>query len=182
MSMDIEASDEKLAELLLLIADGLRDEPSAGATKLNKLAFYAEFTHFRTTGRPITGVEYQRLPNGPAPRRLLPVRERLLAEGHAEIREESYLGHVQHRLAPKRAPNAGVFSKSELSAINEVLTALGDMSGSALSELSHQEPVWNLVADGDTIPFETALLRSGRPGPRAVERGRRIAAQYKASR
>lgn len=68
-------SDRKLGELLLYVSQQLADEPSAGSIKINKLLYFAEQTHMRTTGRPITGADYQRLEHGPAPRRLVPVRD-----------------------------------------------------------------------------------------------------------
>ena len=51
--MDGTCDDEKLAELLLYMADCLADQPAAGSTKLNKMLFFAEFTHVREHGRPI---------------------------------------------------------------------------------------------------------------------------------
>ncbi len=39
----------------------------------------------------------QRLAHGPAPRRLVPIRDRLLEAGDAELRREVFLGRVQER-------------------------------------------------------------------------------------
>lgn len=172
--------DEKLAELLLLLSEGLEDVRAAGATKLNKLAFFAEFAHVRATGRAITGVEYQRLANGPAPRRLVPVRQMLVDRGDAELREEPYLGRMQHRLVPRRRADRSLFSPSELAAVDEVLAAFAAHTGTSLSELSHDEPAWDLVVEGETIPFEAAFLRRGRPGAKALQRARELAQQYTA--
>lgn len=172
--------DDKLGELLLLLAEGLADVPAGGATKLNKLAFFAELAHVRATGRSITGVEYQRLPNGPAPRRLVPVRQMLVARGDAEVREEPYLGRTQHRLVPCRRADRSVFSPSELAAVDEVLAAYASHTGTSLSELSHEEPAWDLVGEGESIPFEAAFLRRGRPGAKALQRARELAQQYTA--
>jgi hypothetical protein len=93
-SMRTDYDEAKLAELILCVSERLADEPAAGSTKLNKLLFFAEFSHVRQHRQPITGAEYQRLPNGPAPRRLLPVRDRLVANGDAVLREEVFLGRI----------------------------------------------------------------------------------------
>jgi hypothetical protein len=62
-------SESKLAELILYVAERLRGDPKGGAMKVNKVLFSAEFAHMRLHGVPITGVEYQKLERGPAPRR-----------------------------------------------------------------------------------------------------------------
>lgn len=63
------------------MAGRLRSDGPGGATKLNKVIFFAEFTHFRKHGSVISGCKFQKLPHGPAPVRLIPVRERLIEEG-----------------------------------------------------------------------------------------------------
>lgn len=98
------ADEAKFAELLLLVAESLAADRFGGTTKVNKALFFAEFAHVRNTGRPITGARYQKLPHGPAPRRLLPVRAHLIETGAAALVEESVLGYEQHRLQPLRAP------------------------------------------------------------------------------
>jgi hypothetical protein len=176
--MSERQTDEKLAELLLLLAEALKDQRAAGATKLNKLAFFAEFAHVRATGHPITGVTYQRLPNGPAPRRLMPVRQLLIDRGDAELHVEPFLGRVQHRLVPRRPADRTKFSASELETVDEVIAAFAGHTGTSLSELSHAEPAWDLVDEGETIPYEAAFLRRGQPGERALQRARELATHY----
>lgn len=103
--MELLRYDEaKFTEMLLYVAGRLLDDRAGGATKLNKVLFFAEFTHFRRHGSPISGCEFLKLQQGPAPRRLLPVRERLVSQEAAEIRVEDFLGRTQHRLAPLREP------------------------------------------------------------------------------
>ena len=64
--------EEKLAELILYVAEKIQSDRTAGATKLNKYLYFADFSAVRKLGHPITGAEYQRLRHGPAPRRLPP--------------------------------------------------------------------------------------------------------------
>ena len=64
--------EAKFTELLLHVADRLRNDRAGGATKLNKVLYFADFAHVRRHGRPISGAEYQKLAHGPAPRPLRP--------------------------------------------------------------------------------------------------------------
>ena len=77
----IRPNDEKLRELILLIAEWCQSDPKFGAIKLNKLLFHADFSAFLTHGEPITGQEYFKLPQEPAPRRLKPVTEAMIKRG-----------------------------------------------------------------------------------------------------
>lgn len=156
--MEVRYDEAKFRELLLYAADRLRGDRAGGATKLNKVLFFAEFTHLRRHHAVISGCEFQKLTHGPAPRQLLPVRRGLIAEGDAELVEEDFLGRPQQRLLPRRAADLSAFTEEELASIDDVLEQLEGMTGTQVSELSHQEPGWRLTELGETIPFATAFL------------------------
>jgi hypothetical protein len=176
----VEPDEGKLAELLLLVGEELADDPFGGAVKVNKVLFFAEFAHMRLTGRPITGVPYQKLRYGPAPRRLPPVRDRLVDSGSAELVTESVLGRLQHRLVPKRPARRQLFTETELQTVKEAVAFLRGRTGAEASELSHDELGWQLVNERDTIPFVTAYLApdQARTSPRIQERAAQIAEEY----
>jgi hypothetical protein len=150
--------EDKLAELILYVANRTLEDPAGGATKINKLIFFAEFARLRAYRQPITGAQYQKRPNGPAPRRVLPVRARLLECGDAELRQDEYFGYPIHRPVPLREPDVSVFSDIERRTIARIISAFWGKTARELSELSHQEPGWKLVADGADIPYPTAFL------------------------
>lgn len=156
--MDVRYDERKLTELVLYVARRLETDRVGGATKLNKLLYFADFAHVRRTGRPITGAEYQKLPQGPAPRRLLPIRDRLVEAGEAEIRRESFLGYEQHRLVATREPDLSIFEPEELESVEGVLEDLAHLTATQVSALSHEEPGWRLVDEGETIPYESAFI------------------------
>ena len=156
--MNVAYDENKFVEMVLYVADRLQDDCAGGATKLNKVLFFAEFTHLRRHHQAISGCEFQKLAHGPAPRQLLPARRQLIDSGAAELVEEDFLGRPQHRLVPTREANLDVFTDDELKTIEDVLTQLAGMTGTQVSELSHQEPGWRLTEVGETIPFSTAFL------------------------
>lgn len=156
--MKISYDEAKFTEMLLYVAQRLEHDHAGGATKLNKVLFFADFAHVRRFGRPISGASYQKLPNGPAPRRLKPLRQQLIDTGQVKIEKEDFLGYEVHRLVPLRQPDLSVFSRSEIDTIDHVLGNLAGLNGRQVSELSHEEPGWQLVAEGETIPYEAALV------------------------
>ncbi len=156
--MEVIYDEAKFTEMLLYVGDKLRDDKAGGATKLDKVLYFADFAHLRQHGRPITGAVYQKLPNGPAPKCLLPVRQRLLEMGDAEMCVEEVLGHMTHWFTPRRAADLSVFDTDELATIDSVLADLDGMSGAQVSDPSHHEPWWTLFEMGDTIPSHAAFI------------------------
>jgi hypothetical protein len=156
--MELGYDEAKFTEMVVYVAGRLLDDRAGGATKLNKVLFFAEFTHFRRHGAVISGCEFQKLTHGPAPRRLVPVRDALVSRGDADLREEDFLGRVQHRLVPRRDAELAVFSDLERHTIDDVLEQLGGLTGRQVSDLAHEEPGWQLTELGDTIPYSTAGL------------------------
>jgi hypothetical protein len=148
----------KFTELVLYVAEKLGDDHFGGATKLNKVLFFAEFAHVRRTGKAISGVEFQKLEHGPAPRRLRPVRDALVRSGAAEVVIDDVLGRPTHRLRPLRDADLTVFSAQELETIDGVLRDLGGLTAREVSDLSHEEPGWRLVELNETIPYAAALV------------------------
>lgn len=170
--MEVNYDERKLTELLLYVAERLLPDTSGGATKLNKVLYFADFAHLRRTGSPITGAEYRKLRHGPAPRRLKPIRDLLVEHSDVEISMEDFLGYTVHRLVPKRAADTSVFSESELATIDKVIGDLEGLTARQVSDLSHEEAGWRLVEFGDTIPYESALLgaaQSSTPTSRRLE-------------
>lgn len=153
-----EPDEEKLAELILYVAGRLQDDAPGGATKLNKLLFFSECSHIRAYGDPITGSHYQKLPEGPAPLHLIPIRDGLCSAGHAEMREDSYFGYRLDRLVPLRPADEGRFRPEELKTVDQVVDAFWGKTAREVSDLSHEEMGWRIVEENEIIPLSTAFL------------------------
>ncbi len=153
------ADERKLAELIVWAGHLMAKDPAAGSTKLNKVLFYADFVHHRRYGRPITGVEYQKLQHGPAPRRLRPVRDELARRGDIVVQQEPLFLHTIDRTVPQREPNLEIFSETEREVITEVVRQLDTMNAADVSSMSHEEFGWHWVEMGETIPYVTAFAK-----------------------
>jgi hypothetical protein len=156
--VDLDAQETKLAELMLYVAKRILTDPAGGATKLNKILYFAEFARVRAAGVPITGVPYQKLARGPAPRRLRPIREHLVAERAADMRTDEYFGRDVHRLVPLRDADLSLFTDDEIRTVDQVIDALGGTNGRNVSDRSHEDMAWQLVEEGDEIPYAAAFL------------------------
>ena len=157
----------RLADLMLAVAGRLQDDPAYGATKLNKALFLCDHLHYKRLGSAISGVVYERLPRAPAPRDVLAVRRSLIEAGEAACEERGFLGHVQQRLVPLRSP--GPFSDSETEMIDQVC---GVLRGHAHTNVLG----WQLAAEREEIPYESAFLSASTPTRAELDRAAVLAA------
>lgn len=151
-------NDSKLKELLLFICQRSEGDGPFGATKLNKLLFFCDFTAYRKFGKPITGHRYQRLDNGPAPRALVPIRSQMEEEGAIAIAERDYHGHTQKRVLARRDADLQEFSADEIALVTALIDEYWGRTARQLSDLSHEFRGWQLAEDGEDIPYEVALV------------------------
>jgi len=177
--MQVIYDEAKLTELILHLACRLAGDRDGGAIKLDKALYFGEFAHVRRHGRPISGVTFFKRPDGPAPRRLKPVRSALIERGDAELVREDFLGYEMQRLVARREPDLTVFDHDELETIDRVLSDLAGLTGMQVSRLSREDAAWRLTADNDDIPYELALVpKDQRVTPTAMRLGREAAERY----
>lgn len=168
----IRPQDRKLAELILFISERSEGDVRFGAVKLNKLLFYSDFLAYLHHGSSVTGQEYQKLHNGPAPRRLMPVRNALIAAGLLAVREAEYHSRNQDRTFALREADLTGFTAEEIALVTDIIAANWDRNAAEISHLSHQFHGWEDVGIGETIPYEIALLSNRPPTDRDLRRCR----------
>ena len=155
-----EFNDRKFRELVIYIAEQCADDPTFGATKLNKALYYSDFYAYRMIGEPITGASYQKLSAGPAPREFLPQKRILEDTSQATVVARPYFDGVQKRIVPAegRKPDRSIFKEMELILVDEVIQFLWGKSATEVSDFSHREPGWVVCNIGEVIPYETAWI------------------------
>ena len=164
----MEFDSRKFAEMVLYVARRSESDPRFGTVKLNKILYYADFDAYRRLGHSITGAEYRKLSEGPAPCEMLSMRRTMLDSRSIEIDFRPYFNTVQQRVVALREPDTGAFSPQEKEIIDETVSALWDMSARQASDLSRAEIGWKVARPGETIPYRTAWLDSG-PIPQEAE-------------
>lgn len=151
-------ANERLRELILHISEKCAGDSSFGATKLNKLLFFADFQSFFEYGEPITGAEYQKLPMGPAPRQLVPVRDAMEAKGEIKIEKlATYFNRQQHRCIPQRSADLSGFKGRDIELLDMVIQRFWGTNARDISELSHQR-AWRIAKENESIPYEAVFL------------------------
>lgn len=146
-----------MRELILYVATECKKDGSFGAVMLNKILFWSDFLTFAYHGKAITGVEYQKLKNGPAPRRLLSVRDQMKSRGEIELIEIPLGRMVQHRVLALREPKLDLFSKKDLLIVDEVIRAHCGKAAKKVSAMSHGI-AWESVDLKESIPYDFAVI------------------------
>jgi len=177
MMANVVGDEEKLAELLLYISQKCANDPTFGAVKLNKILCFSDFLFYAYNDRGITNVEYQKLPNGPAPRRLIPVRDKLIKNRDLAIQEVALKsGQTQKRTVNLRNPKLEIFDGAEIAMVDRVIESMPDVTAELASDISHNLVGWLVVNEGETIPYNTIYFANPPLTETEVYRARELAA------
>ena len=169
----------KLKELILYLSEKCERDPHYGGVKLNKLLFFCDFYAYARLGRPITGAEYMRHKFGPIPRRLLPARQELLAEGALAIQETKLSrGATRKRPVSLRSANLSDFSGEEIALIHWTIDQLRGVNATRSSDHTHKFALWRAAEDGETIPYETMFVSEAPLTDAEIVRGRELSAEH----
>lgn len=145
-----------------IISRALPDE--LGATKLNKVMWYADLEAYRTIGKTISGQSsYRKLQNGPVPNNIQEVLSELRSDGKIVVRHAHTPVGIRHEFIEAESPDVDAFSPQEIDIINQVLNWVRRFSANGISEKSHEdmEHLWEEIGLGDQIPIGAASIISG---------------------
>src|SRR6267142_5186231 len=152
----------RLKELILYIAQRCESDPTFNSTKLNKILFWSDFGCYIQHGSPVTGVAYMRLPKGPGPKHLLPVRQEMVDDGEIIIRKIQKIDWTANKVIPLREPNLDLFTPQQISLVEQIIQECWGKTADEVSEASHGI-AWRVVGDKDLIPYELAFLSDEPP-------------------
>lgn len=143
-----------------------------GATKLNKVLWFADARIFVLRGQSITGATYIRQKYGPVPRQIMPIRAELEREGYIKVFEEGSLV----RVTADAKPDMSAFTKDELQTIDYWIEYIDkEHTAGSISDLSH-DYAWDIAQTGEELPFYAILANRIRdPNDQESEAFRKIA-------
>lgn len=139
-----------------------------GATKLYKVAWFADAKQFLLTGQSITGAPYIREKHGPLPRDGIILRNELAAARKIEQWRGTGGEWVFKALEP---PTPNVFDRDEMQTIDFWIKEIdGKHTATSISELSH-DYAWEIAALKEPLPFTSFMASRGRePNEQETER------------
>ena len=124
-----------------------------GATKLNKVLWFAEARHYMMYGKPITGETYIRRKYGPVPEHINEICKELEKSNSVQKMTEKYHGKDLKRYVTDTPPSVDLFSAEELSVVDWWIKSIDEEhSATSISEKSH-DYAWKIASEGELLPL-----------------------------
>ncbi|MCK9495552.1 MAG: Panacea domain-containing protein [Dehalococcoidia bacterium] len=159
-----EFDRQRFKELILFIADQSKDDPRFGATKLNKILYFADFKAFLALGSSISGATYIRMDRGPVPEEMLATLREMEDAGDISRVERKYYNYTQKVVVPLRdSAVEDLLSSAERELLEAVLSELRLLDAAQVSALSHLDHGWRIADDREVIPYESAFISDRKP-------------------
>lgn len=144
---------EKINNMVLFFAEKVKPFK----TKLNKLLFYADFLHFRMTYFSISGLTYQAIQKGPVPKNYDWIFDDAMKKRMVTIELKDFGEYMGEQFVKSNEAvfDEGLFSESELKAMQIVADAFKNDTVNQIVAKSHKEDAWagNIDAFG-TISYD----------------------------
>jgi uncharacterized phage-associated protein len=149
----------KFKALVHYICWRTQDNPARlGATKLNKILWYAETGTFLKTGKPLTGARYVKRQHGPVPACIPAVVNELVEEQKIFVRDVPFFKFEKKEYISLQDPEIdSFFSASDIGNFDRIIDVVCDAhTARSISDRTHNEP-WHLAELGEALPLFTAL-------------------------
>lgn len=139
------------------------DKRVLGKTKLMKLFYFADFTHIKKFGTPITYDTYYHLEHGPIPSTILNLVNNVIDEPDTAILADtmqiknagSGIQQIEC-LSEFSEQDEKYFSKNELETLAKVCRKFYGSAAGQLEKISHDESPWSKTKELDEIPYTLA--------------------------
>ena len=173
----LPGGQRRLWEAILYVSKKCEDAPFFGLVKLNKIIWRADFESFAQRGQPVTGRQYQRLKQGPAPVEMLPVLNELQANGLLLLKKVPQGNYEEQRPIALEDPVLNLFSPQDIECLDRSILSYWEMTGKEASDVSHGI-AWRSREDGEAMPYELAYLSDQPLGRSQQTRLLKMAAEH----
>ncbi len=135
-----------------------------GATKLNKVLWFADARVYVLHRRHMTGATYIREKYGPVPKQMMPARSALEKARIIEIWKDD----KQTKFRTKTKPDMSIFDSDELKALDFWIDEIDkEHTATSISDKTHDYG-WDIAVMGEEIPLYAILAERARH-PRGEE-------------
>ncbi len=152
------ATKSRFKALVHYIVERCDDPKTLGATKLNKVLWYADSFAYRMSGATISGeTAYVKRQFGPVPKKILETIRALQSEGKIIVRATDYFGKPKREFIAMKPADKDLFTDEERDVIDGVLGIIcNHFTAASISDLSH-DLIWEAAEMGEDIPIYAVL-------------------------
>ena len=134
MNMIVTHHREKLINAIIYFADLTK---YCGKTKLLKLLYFLDFSHFKQTGKSVTGLDYFAWQMGPVPKELFEELSGHMKLDMSDSIHELEPGEAFQQIRPKKRFDSQCFSKKETKLLKDLAFIFEDAKADAMVESTH---------------------------------------------
>lgn len=171
-----EPSDGKFRELVVFLCNRSEEDRPFEPAKLNKLLFYSDFLAYMRLGCAITWQPYRKLAPGPCARRMQQVLRELEQSNSVAPTTGDYFGRAQDRTVALRPADLSEFTADEIALVEGIVQDCWGKSSEEMGFMSRGFLGWELAAEDEDIPYETALVQPAKTRDRVPADEERLAA------
>lgn len=161
----------KLANVLHYIISEIGGKSNVGKTVLYKLLYFADFDYYEHYEEKLTGEQYRKIDNGPAPSHFDKIIEQLEKKGKIVEEKIDRPGFTRFRYLSFKKPDLNNLTAREIKVIDGVIQRLGGMNANKISEYSHSDIPWKATKEKDIIDYELVFYRDAAYSVREDEGG-----------
>jgi Protein of unknown function (DUF4065) len=146
---------ERFKELVHYVIWAAEKYDGFGATKLNKVLWFAEARAFVLKGKPLAGAEYIREKYGPVPKLGKVIRDELEREGKIRQWNEPAGDMSQWRFEALSAPDVAFLSREDRQDLDWWIKRIAlDHSAASIEE----DRCWQMAEIGEALPFTVLMV------------------------
>lgn len=148
----MEFNYDKFKDLVHYICH-MADRDKLGATKLNKILWYADIISYLNRRGSITGSAYQKEEYGPVSKYLLRAIDDLSESGQMVVRNVSYHGKQKKEFISLSEPVISRFNPSEISLVDSIIHEICHHYTAKSISMKTHDIIWKLADIGEEIPY-----------------------------
>lgn len=150
-------TSKKIYEIINYIVGCFKDNPSKlGKVKLAKILWFADREFMYKYHSELTGLEYQKLPFGPVPKKYDQILNDMQKKSYIFIDEIFKDDTKQILFTSLKKPCLDDFSAKEVEILDKIIFSFKDEKASCLSKITHDD-LYNSVQIGDIMPVESVF-------------------------
>lgn len=154
MCLGVEVNKEKIGNLLIYLAEKLKP---LYHTKLIKLLYLIDEESVKSSGVPITWLEYKVWQYGPVSPAIYEIHYKDNCFNEYINCEKNELGRL---ISPKKVFSEDEFSRYELRLINDIVRKYKNVSGEVLIEKTHGDnTLWRMTKEEHNIEFDSEIAK-----------------------
>ena len=150
----------KAEQAYLYIIEKLQGSPNFGKTLFYKTLYFSDFDNYELREQSITGGEYRKIENGPAPCSFDKTISSLKCKEFVAEKRISRNGMMQIRYVLCSEASFDKLSEEEKKVLDRNIRRLSGMTATQVSEYSHQDMPYKATKDGEIIDYGLVFYRN----------------------